>query len=217
MRHSDGGHLALAVEGHADEAPELELIGTVASVPYISIVATADHFGEAARTAADGTAASQARMMREFQGALMTVGLTAEKPVFDPRAVMGEDLARLLPEFRSLCSVKAIGIIDAAVKAKGEAFKGLKRDWASNSDMEAFFAANDPAASAVFSLRRPTLIVQGTADGFVLEPLTTAFVERLRGMGTPVTYKTYPDVDHFSIIGSADADVLAFLRERFAR
>lgn len=217
MGHSDGGHLALGVEAHVDEASELELVGTVASVPYTSIAATADHFGEAARSATDGTAASQARMMREFQGALMAVGLTAEKPAFDPRAVMGEDLARLLPEFRSLCSVKAIGTIDAAVKAKGEAFDGLKKDWASNPDMQAFLAANDPAASPDFSLRRPTLIVQGTADGFVLEPLTTAFVERLRGKGAPVIYKTYPGADHFSIIRSADADVLAFLRERFPR
>lgn len=89
MGHSDGGHLALGVEANAGEAPELELVGTVASVPYTSIAATADHFGEAARTATDGTAASQARMMREFQGALMAAGLTAEKPAFDPRAVMG--------------------------------------------------------------------------------------------------------------------------------
>ncbi|WP_157944574.1 alpha/beta hydrolase family protein [Mangrovicella endophytica] len=216
MGHSDGGHLALGVEAHADEAPELELVGTVASVPYTSIDATAEHFGQAARTATDGTAASQARMMREFQGALMTVGLTAENPAFNPRTVMGEDLARLLPAFRSLCSVKAIGTIDAAVKAKGEAFDGLKTDWASNPEMKAFLAANDPAAAPDFSLKRPTLVVQGTADGFVLEPLTTAFVERLRGKGAPVTYKTYPGADHFSIIRSADADVLAFLRERFA-
>ncbi len=217
MGHSDGGHLALGVEAHAHEAPELEFVGTVASVPYTSIAATADHFGEAARTATDGVAASQARMMREFQGALMTVGLTAEKPAFDPGAVMGEDLARLLPEFRSLCSVKAIGTIDAAVKTKGEAFDGLKNDWASNPDMAAFLAANDPAASHDFELRRPTLVVQGTADGFVLEPLTTAFVERLRGNGAPVIYKTYSGADHFSIIRSANADVLAFLRERFDR
>ncbi len=216
MGHSDGGHLALGVEAHAHEAPELEFVGTVASVPYTSVAATADHFGEAARTANDGAAANQARMMREFQGALMTVGLTADKPAFDPRAVMGNDLAGLLLEFRSLCSVKAIGTIDAAVKAKGEAFDGLKKDWATNPDMRAFLAANDPAASPDFLLRRPTLVVQGTADGFVLEPLTTAFVERLRGKGAPVTYKTYPGADHFSVIRKADDDVLAFLRERFA-
>lgn len=113
--------------------------------------------------------------------------------------------------------MKAIGAIDAAVKAKGEPFDGLKKDWASDPEMQAFLAANDPVASPDFALRLPTLVVQGTADGFVLEPLTTAFVERLRVEGAPVTYKTYPGADHFSVIRSADADVLAFLRERFAR
>ena len=129
-------------------------------------------------------AINQAWKMREFQGALMAVGLTTENLAFDPRPLVGENSARLLPEFRSLCSVKAIGTIDAAVKTKGKAFDGLRKDWATNSDMKAFLAANDPAASPDFSLRRPTLVVQGTADGFVLEPLMTAFVERLRGRGS---------------------------------
>ncbi|MDP8920529.1 MAG: alpha/beta fold hydrolase [Pseudomonadota bacterium] len=215
--HSDGGHAVLGVEAHIGEAPQLELVGTVASVPYTSIAATADHFGEAARTADAKATGDQALMMHQFQGALMTVGLTAQSSGFDPATIMGPDLARLLPEFRSLCSVNAIGVIDKAVKAKGAAFAGLKADWASNPVMQAFLAANDPAVTPGFMLHRPTLIVQGNADTFVLEPLTTAFAERLRTAGAPVTYKVYPGDDHFSIIRSANPDVLAFLRQRFGR
>lgn len=147
----------------------------------------------------------------------MTVGLMVQSPGFDPSAIMGDDLKRILPAFRSQCSVGAIAVIDAAVEEKGASFAGLKPGWAANPRMSAFLAANDPAAAPGFTLHRPTLIVQGTADPFVLEPLTTRFVERLRATGASVTYKRYPGADHFTIIRRADADVLAFLRDVFRR
>jgi dipeptidyl aminopeptidase/acylaminoacyl peptidase len=59
------------------------------------------------------------------------------------------------------------------------------------------------------------LIVQGTDDAFVPEPLTTAFVTRLKARGAPVTYKRYPGADHFTLIKQSDADVLAFLHNLF--
>jgi acetyl esterase/lipase len=42
-------------------------------------------------------------------------------------------------------------------------------------------------------------------------------VDRLKATGAPVTYKVYDGADHFFVIRQADADVLAFLRQRFAR
>lgn len=74
---------------------------------------------------------------------------------------------------------------------------------------------NDLAITPGFTLRLPTLIVQGTADTFVPEPLTTAFVTRLRARAARVTYKRYPGADHFTLIKLADADVLAFLQTLF--
>ncbi|AEG94120.1 alpha/beta fold hydrolase [Ramlibacter tataouinensis] len=213
--HSDGGHAVLGVEAHAHEAPELALVGTVASVPYTSIAATAASFSTTARTATEKTTLENARMMEQFQGALMTVGLMVQSPDFDPGAIMGGDLKRVLPAFRSRCSVKAIALLDSAIKAKGAAFAGLKPGWAAHPRMSAFLAVNDPAANPGFTLSRPTLIVQGTADPFVLEPLTAKFVAKLQSTGATVTYKRYPGADHFSIIREAEADVLAFLRERF--
>ena len=215
--HSEGGHAVLSVEAHADEAPELTLVGTVASAPYTSVAETAAISGRTARTAGSRAAVENGRMMEQFQVALMTVGVMAQSPDFDPGAIMGDDLKRVLPAFRAECSVGAIGLIGDVVNAKGAAFDGLKPGWAANPDMARFLAANDPAVSPGFTLRRPTLIVQGTADPFVLEPLTTRFVAKLRAGGAPVTYKRYAGADHFTIIRRADADVLAFLQERFRR
>ena len=74
---------------------------------------------------------------------------------------------------------------------------------------------HDPLTFAVARSRR--LIVQGTADTFVLEPLQTPFVDKLKGTGAPVTYKRYAGADRFSIFRQPNADVRPFLHERFAK
>ncbi len=215
--HSDGGHGVLGAEALAGEADGMTYVGTVASAPYVAIEAHAARFGANGKAATSRQAALQGKMMQQFQGALMATGLKAKRPSFEETSIMGPDLAATLPRFRSLCSVAAIGTIDAAVKAKGDAFRGLSSAWASQPHMRAFIAANDPAVKPGYTLRKPVLIVQGAADPFVLEPLQTPFVDRLRATGAPVTYKVYDGADHFSVIRRADADVLAFLHQRFAR
>ena len=214
--HSDGGHGVLGVEAVAVEARGLTFVGTVAMAPYVAIEAHAARFGAEGRAATTQEAALRGQMMQQFQGALMTTGLKVTQPSFKEVSVMGKDLATTLLRFRSLCSVEAIGTIDAAVKAKGTAFRGLTAGWAQLPQMRAFLAANDPTVTPGFTLRKPVLIVQGTADPFVLEPLQTPFAERLKRSGAPVAYKRYDGADHFTVIRQADADVLAFLRERFA-
>lgn len=214
--HSEGGRGALAVEAHAAEAPALTFLGTVASAPYTSIAATAALAGKTAVAAKTDAAAAPARMGQNFLAALMTVGLMTQSRGFDPGAVMGADLRRALPAFRANCSVGAIGIITKAIEARGQArFAGLKPGWDKTPRMAAFLARNDLAVTPGFTMRRPTMIVQGTTDTFVPEPLTTAFAARLKARGAPVTYKRYPGADHFTIIKRADADVLAFLRVLF--
>lgn len=215
--HSDGGHGVLGVEALAGEAAGLTFVGTVASAPYVAIQDHAARFGADAKAASTEAAARQGQMMQQFQGALMATGLKVVEPSFQESSIMGRDLAATLPRFRSLCSVAAIGTIDAAVKAKGNAFRGLNADWATQPRMRAFLAANDPAVTAGYTLRKPVLIVQGNADTFVLEPLQARFADKLKASGAPLTYSVYEGADHFSVIRKADADVLAFLRQQFAR
>lgn len=213
--HSEGGHGALAVDKHAAEAPELKLVGIVASAPYTSIAAIAVLSGEKARAERDPVKALSLRVTEHFQVMLMTSGLLAQSPSFDPGTVMGDDLKRVLPKFRASCSVPSIAVIQGAITSGGASFAGMKPGWERTPRMAAFLAANDPAVTPGFTLRHPTLIVQGSADPLVLEPLTTRFVGKLRGRGAPVTYKVYPGADHFTVIRQADANVLAFLAARF--
>lgn len=101
------------------------------------------------------------------------------------------------------------------MKAGGASFAGMKPGWAKTPRMHAFLVANDPAVTPGFTLHYPTLIVQGSDDPLVPEPLNTRFAGQLRARAAPVTYKTYPGADHFTVIRRADADVLAFVAARF--
>lgn len=213
--HSEGGHGALDVDQHAGEAPELTLLGIVAMAPYTSIEATAVLSAERARSARDPAKAQSFRVTEQFQVMLMTAGLLAQSPDFDPGTVMGDDLKRVLPQFRASCSVPSIAVIQGAMKAGGASFAGMKPGWAKTPRMHAFLVANDPAVTPGFTLHYPTLIVQGTDDPLVAEPLNTRFAAQLCARGAPVTYKTYPGADHFTVIRRADADVLAFVAARF--
>ncbi|CUX02227.1 MULTISPECIES: alpha/beta fold hydrolase [Rhizobium/Agrobacterium group] len=215
--HSDGGHGVLGVEALASEAKGLTFVGTVALAPYVAIEAHAARFGAEGRSASSEAGAKQGLMMQQFQGALMATGLRVVEPSFQEASIMGPDLASTLTRFRSLCSVAAIGTIDAAVKSKGAAFQGLDSNWASQPLMQAFLATNDPAVTPGYTLRKPVLIAQGNADPFVLEALQTPFAEKLQASGAPLTYRVYEGADHFSIIRRADADALDFLRQQFAR
>ena len=108
-------------------------------------------------------------------------------------------------------------VVKAAVTSKGGAFDGLRPDWVRNPRMHAFLVANDQSVMPRYTPRHSTLIVQGDADTFVSVHANAALAAKLRAAGAPVTYKLYPDADHFSLLPRANGDVLAFLQARFAR
>ncbi len=215
--HSDGAHGALGVERYASEAAELTFLGTVAAAPYTSVPGIGANFAVEARAVSDPATLLNARVMVQMQGAFMATALLAHSPGWDPSAIMGDDLKALMPAFRDQCSVGAFTLVKTAVGTKGDTFLGLKPDWAGNPYMHEFLITNDQGEMQDFMLHRAALIVQGTEDGFVSEPLNTALAAKLRDAGAPLTYKLYPGADHFSVLTQSNSDVLAFLKARFTR
>ena len=213
--HSDGAHGALGVEAHSSEAAGLTLLGTVAAAPYTTVPGIGASYAVQARAVSDPATLLNARVTVQMQGAFMATALLAQSPDWDPGAIMGQDLKALMPSFRAQCSVGAFNLVKGAVAAKGVAFQGVRPDWASEAKMHAFLTANDQGVMETFALHRPALIVQGSNDTFVSEPLNTALAARLRDGGAPLAYKIYPGADHFSILPKANDDVLAFLKARF--
>ena len=64
--------------------------------------------------------------------------------------------------------------------------------------------------------KAPILVVQGTADRLILQPLTDAYVQKACAAGDHVEYRTYDGADHGTVIVAAHADVLAWLAARAA-
>lgn len=210
--HSDGGHAAVAVEKFAGEAPELDYKGAVAIAPFVSIRHEVDLLS--ANAATDPSNAANYVVFQNLLVGMMTTGLIAQQPGFDAIKVMGSDLLAMMPTLKNSCIFAAFGAVGAAVASKTPAaFNGFKSDWAADPAMSAFLAANDPGVMPGFMLRKPTLILQGSADAAVLQPMVDDFVGELRTAGSPaVTYKLFPGASHQSIVPRGTADTLTFLQ-----
>lgn len=214
--HSDGGRGVLAVQQYLADVPELDFRGTVAYAPFTSIAASVDRLATLAAT--DPANAGLYAGIQNFFVAMMSTALgTASASTVDTAALMGADLLAQLPTLRTQCVFSAFGAIAGAVAAKPPGgFAGFKAGWNPVPAMQAFLSANDLAAVPGFAPAHATLIVQGTADVFVQEPLAAAFANALVARGAPVIYRSYAGADHGSIVNVAGTDVLAHLAARFA-
>ena len=57
----------------------------------------------------------------------------------------------------------------------------------------------------------PVLVLQGEADQDVPLGLTTAMVDKLTALGSDVTYRTYPGLNHDEVLGPSMCDLLDWL------
>jgi alpha-beta hydrolase superfamily lysophospholipase len=209
--HSDGAHGVLAIETYAAEAPELFYRGAVAFAPFTSVsdqVELLDTFA-----AADPANLAAYRAFQNLLVGMMTAGLTAQQPSFPVTNVMGADLAALMPTIEGECIFPAFVAVSTAVATTTPAaFAGFKPGWDNEPAMSAFLAANDPGAINGFVVRKPTLVLQGTADANVFESQVAALVARLQAAGSPaLTYKTYAGADHQTVVPAGTADTISFL------
>lgn len=213
MGHSEGGRGVLALQSYVGEAAELDFRGTIALAPFTSLA-------EAVRRldtlkSSDPANATLYAGIQNFFVAMLARGLKTVDPTADLGPLMGGDLAALMPTFAERCVFSSFGVIASAVAARPD-FGGFKPGWSDSATMKAFLQSNDPAAVPGFKIAGPTLIVQGTSDIFVQEPLTTAFVNVQAGRGAPVAYRVYTGSDHGSIVIDAKDQVLSYLAARFS-
>jgi pimeloyl-ACP methyl ester carboxylesterase len=57
----------------------------------------------------------------------------------------------------------------------------------------------------------PVFLAQGDADIVVLPTISQAYAAKLCAAGVNLTFKTYPGVGHFDVVGASDQDVLAWM------
>jgi pimeloyl-ACP methyl ester carboxylesterase len=212
--HSEGGHQVMGLETTAGEASRYAYRGTVAVAPYANIASAVQTMG--ALITADPANALNYRASQENTVLMFGTVLNTQNSAWPVTNAMDADLVALVPQARTLCILQQFGLVAQTVATKGMAsFVGFKAGWATDATMSAFLQANDVGVKAGFSVSKPTLVLQGTADPFVFESLQTPYMQRLQGAGMPVTYRVYTGADHGDVLVQGRADMLAFLRGLF--
>jgi len=211
--HSDGARSMLGFETFAATQPTLEHRATVAFAPFIAVENFVKDLDD---PRAPASKQAENVSTRNFVVSLVAEGIRVQHPGFDERRIMGEDLAQMLPQLRSMCALPAGAAVGERIAKIGAArFRGMKPAWAADPIVADFLDANDPARRIV-PLRRPTLLVVGTNDAFVPAKSVRTFAERQRRAGARVQLSVVDGGDHFSIIRSRTNEAIAFIRRAFA-
>ena len=178
---------------------------------------------EQAGTAPVGTAVEVYAELLAY-AAYTTVGVTAYEPKFNYREVF-KDRSKNIAEFaegstgeNGLCLDElhnkfADDIRDYIVKNGGKTvldYPGLVDNFQENPTVKKFLAENQPATKKINS---PVMIIQGTADMAVPYPVTEALQQRLKDMGTDVTFLPVKDASHTQAIVEKNPELVAFIKK----
>ena len=195
--HSQGGQAALfAASDGPSWAPDLRLLGVAAFAP-------ASHLGTQARaidalTKPSGLSAIAALILR---------GASTASADIKPNELLTDRALALYPQVDQLCE-SALG---ASSSFGGLAPSELLRQGA---DMTALLKVLD-AENPDLPIKVPVLLLQGLADNTVLSFFSDDLRKELAARGVTVDYRTYPGVDHGSIVAKSVSAANTFFRKRF--
>lgn len=192
--HSQGGHSALFTNQlAASYAPELHLLGTVSLAPAAELART---FGPADQ------------VVPRIVGVMALYGLASDHPQVKPRDYVGAQVA-------ARDSVIDTGCLDqitaAFVTIPADVFYRvypLDREPA-----RSVILANDPGH---VRSRSPLLLVEGTADTFVVPARVDALMQRLCSVGQVTQRLDLPGADHGTEVQVAAPAITKWFDERLA-
>ncbi|MGV9311807.1 alpha/beta hydrolase family protein [Streptomyces sp. NPDC003691] len=199
MGQSQGGHAAISTAVYATRyAPGLDFRGAVATAPPTTM----------SRLVSDRSdSPSDERVARTALYPLVMDGVLAIDPKLDFTHLYSDRARQLIPTARTGCGedlyvqVKQLGLTDRTMwKKRPETEPALLK------------ALRDHVDIPVAALDRPLFIGQGAKDDIVQAHVVSAYAKQLiRKPGAEVTYREYPDADHMTIVGRAEADTTAWI------
>lgn len=195
--HSQGGQAALFATRAAARAPGLHLAGTVAIAPASSL----ELLLPAVLSGGDPSDLTY--------GLYSLIGLSTVDPQVKVADLLGPLGRARLP---AVLDGECLEETDKALSGQPTAqiFQSPVPD-ALVSELSAELRQyGDPDTSATVG---PVLVVQGSDDQDVPAGLTDAMVKRLQALGSDVTQRVYPGLDHDRVIGPSACDVLAWLTQ----
>jgi len=139
---------------------------------------------------------------------VIALGIQAVDPDFNVKDILvGPALAQLPRVEHEACLDAAQELIEAQ-----PAGPLLQPNWADVPAVARFAATNRPDQVRGFG---PILLLQGTADRVIPEPLTRQAAVNLCKLGDRVQYQTYEGIDHDPVVYASLRDQLAWIGERF--
>lgn len=192
--HSQGGHAALAgAELAGERAPDLELLGAVASAPGAQFQEV--HGDEL-----------QLRIITS----LIMMGSESEWPELDPETYFAADRLETVEEIITTNCLDEIVPAMIPLAASSDLFAV---DPFTDDDARAFMAENDPLPEPVDV---PILVTGAGADIIVVPRRVEALRDRLCAIGQQTEYRWYEDADHGTLPAIAGDDIDAWVQARFA-
>jgi alpha-beta hydrolase superfamily lysophospholipase len=194
--HSQGGHAALFAAADGPRwAPELRLRGVAAYAPASQVGTQARAIG----------ALTQPSPLSGLAALIVEGAAAVSQDVKVPEIASDRALA-LRPQIHTRC----VGQLTASDSYGALAPSELQRPGADLAALLRVLDAQNPA----LRIRVPVLIAQGRSDNVVFSFFTDELVKQLRGLGVRPDYRTYPGVDHGSIVVRSSAATRAFVRAR---
>ncbi len=124
-----------------------------------------------------------------------------------PNELLSDRALPLFPQAQTLCETG----LGAASSFGGLAPSELLRQGADETALLKVLDDNNPD----LPIKVPVLILQGLADNTVLSFLTDDLNKQLTTRGDKVDYRTYPGVDHGTIVAKSISAANAFYKKRF--
>ncbi len=194
LGHSQGGHSALFTNQlAASYAPELHLLGTVAFAPASVLART---FGP------------DDQEIPALVGLMALYGMQADHPQVHPRDYVSPQVAAR----DSVIDTGCLNDIIAAFVAIPPA-QLYTHSPATTEPARSILLANDPGH---VRSRSPLLVVNGTADVFVVPARVDALMEQLCSVHQVAQRLVVPGATHDNVVRLAGVQVTAWLQDRLA-
>lgn len=192
--HSQGG---LAAWGVAEKEHSLKDPGFLGAVSVAGAIRGKEFFDHLNETPGQG-----------FYLAFMAAGLAAQSPGFQPKELLSDEALAHYPDV----TTKGCWYYGYAAFLQAPAGKLLRDGWRQNPAVEHFFAANTLGERPVGG---PLLIIAGEGDQTVPIAGMRSRGEKMCAAAEPVTFKSYPGLDHDEVMAQSEAFQLDWIRDRF--
>lgn len=194
--HSQGGITAWSVAEMQATLQDPDYLGAISVSGAADPKSILDQMGEPGSSAA-------------FYLVYMAYAIHVRSPDFKPSDMLVGKALERYPDM----TTKGCWLYAYASFLNDHEVRVVRPGWDRTAAAQRFFAANQLGAAPV---RGPLLVLTGEADETVPFALVKSVVRKACGIGSALSFRSYPGLDHDPTMQKSTPDQLAWVRDRFA-